>query len=248
MSKKWTLVQTAVGLLLIAVTIFSWPVIQKLMAEALPIRYVQVEGAFQYIKKQDIQEKINPLVQLGYLSVDLQQVQQAMMSLPWAEKVQVQRIWPDKLKLRIYEQKPVMRWRAASLINKQAEIFTPKNIDRFQVLPLLYVPIEQRQPLMQVMEGLSLSLLDHGLSLTEFRVNDRQSWLLATESGMVVQLGRFEPLQKFTLLMQSLMVLGSELVEKIAYVDMRYPNGYSVRWRGNEEIDWKKQLAKEQEK
>ena len=222
----------------IVAVILGRPTLQKLITEFFPIRYIQVEGAFQYIDKDDIKNKIKPLVQLGYFSVDLQAIQHSVMNLAWAEKVKVQRIWPDRLKLRIYEQRPVVRWQADSLLNAQGEIFTPMNIDRFQSLAVLYAPVEQRQQMLQVMDGLKLSLLDQGLRLTEFRVSDRQSWLLAMENGMVIQLGRFQPLQKFSLLMQTLMVIGSELVEKIAYIDMRYPNGYAVRWRENEQINW----------
>jgi len=210
------------------------------MAETIPIRYVQVEGAFQYIDKQDIQKTISPLLQLGYFSVDLQAVQLAVMSLPWAEKVKVQRIWPDRLKLRIYEQKPIVRWQIDSLLNIKGDIFKPRNIDRFQALPVLYAPIEQRYQMLQVMGGLKLNLMDQGLYLTEFRVSKRQSWWLEMENGMIIELGRFQPLQKFSRLMQALTVTGSELIEKIAYIDTRYPNGFAVRWRENKQIIWEK--------
>jgi len=210
------------------------------MAETIPIRYVQVEGAFQYIDKQDIQKTISPLLQLGYFSVDLQAVQLAVMSLPWAEKVKVQRIWPDRLKLRIYEQKPIVRWQMDSLLNIKGDIFKPRNIDRFQALPVLYAPIEQRYQMLQVMGGLKLNLMDQGLYLTEFRVSKRQSWWLEMENGMIIELGRFQPLQKFSRLMQALTVTGSELIEKIAYIDTRYPNGFAVRWRENKQIIWEK--------
>ncbi len=56
----------AVLLVIMLAIVFSWPVIQQAIAKILPIRYVQVEGAFQYIDKQDIQMKISPLVQTGY--------------------------------------------------------------------------------------------------------------------------------------------------------------------------------------
>ena len=223
---------------IIVALLLSRPSLQKIMAEVVPIRYVQVEGAFQYIDKESIKNKIHPLIQLSYFSIDLQRVQHALITLPWAEKVQVQRIWPDRLKLRIYEQQPVVRWQDDSLLNSQGDIFKPISLGVFQSLPVLYGPVEQRSQLLQVMRGLKLSLMDQGLRLTEFRVSDRQSWLLVMENGMVIQLGRFQPLQKFTLLMQALMVLGNELVEKIEYIDMRYPNGYAVRWRENEQIIW----------
>lgn len=231
-------IKLAVLLLIVLGMIYSWPLLKNTLVKYVPIRYVQVEGAFQYINKQDIKKKINPLVQAGYFSVDLKMIQQTVMSLPWAKSVQVQRIWPDRLKLRIYEQKPVMRWQAHSLLNEDGEVFMPDNIDRFQTLSVLYAPDEQRQQLLQVMHGLIVSLMDQGLYLTEFRVNERQSWLLSMENGLVIQLGRNRPLEKFDQLIKALIVSGDELVNKMIYIDMRYPNGYAVRWRENEQIDW----------
>ena len=221
-----------IGILLI------WPAVKKKIEEYIPIRYVQVEGAFQYIDKDDIKMKINPLVQEGYFSVDIQARFQSVMSLPWTEKVQVERIWPDRVKLRIYEQKPVVRWQAHSLLNVHGDIFRPVNIDKFESLAVLYAPIDQRKQWLDVMDGLSVNLMDQGLHLTKFRVTERQSWLLGMDNGMSIQLGRFQPLQKFTQLMKAFVVSGSDLVSKIAYVDMRYPNGYAVRWRENEQINW----------
>lgn len=227
------------GLAFVLVAILlARPTLQKAMAKYVPIRYVQVEGAFQYIDKDDIKNQLSPLIQRGYFSVDLQEIQQSVMGLPWAEKVKVQRIWPDRLKLRIYEQKPIVRWQMDSLLNIKGDIFKPRNIDRFQALPVLFAPVEQRQQMLQVMDGLRLGLMDQSLYLTEFRVSERQSWSLEMENGMIIQLGRFQPLQKFTRLIQALMVTGAERVEKIAYIDTRYPNGYAVRWRENEQIIW----------
>ncbi len=240
MIKTQTQVQLVCVVLICIVILLIRPTLQKIIAKMIPIRYVQVEGAFQYLDKKDIQNKISPLMQWGYFSVDLQRIQYSVMDLPWVEKVRVQRLWPDKLKLRIYEQKPVVRWQMKSLLNVRGDVFTPANIEEFQSLPVLYAPIEQRYQLLQVMGGMQVSLMDQGLYLAEFRVSARQSWQLLMENGMVIQLGRFQPLQKFTQLMQTLMIAGNELVEKMAYIDMRYPNGYAVRWRINEQLIWEK--------
>ena len=230
--------QLVVLVAMMLAVVFSWSFIQQTIARYVPIRYVQVEGAFQYIDKQDIQTKIDPLLQAGYFSVDLKAIQKSVMSLPWTESIQVQRIWPDRLKLRIYEQKPVIRWQEHSLLNEQGEVFRPLNIDRFQSLPVMFAPNEQRQQLLQVMHGLSVSLMDQGLYLTEFRVNERQSWFLSMENGLSIQLGRLQPLEKFSQLMKAFIISGGDLVNKMTYVDMRYPNGYAVRWRDNEQIKW----------
>ncbi len=231
-------IRVFMGVLIVVISILVWPLLQNMIRETWPIRHVGVEGEFQYISKEGIQSKIMPLIRDGYFAIDLQEIQQAVMSLPWAEKVQVQRIWPDGVKLRLYEQRPVVRWQTDSLLNIHGEVFKPLNIDEFKSLPVLYGPAEQRQQLLEIMYGLKVSLMDQGLRLIEFRVSNRQSWLLAMENGMTVQLGRFEPLNKLTLLLKAFVVSGSELVNKIAYVDMRYPNGYAVRWRTNEQIRW----------
>ncbi|MCF7971945.1 MAG: FtsQ-type POTRA domain-containing protein [Methylococcaceae bacterium] len=228
------------SLLIMVSSVFGFPLLQNAIKEVMPVSHVSVEGEFQYISKEDIQSKIKPLIQDGYFALDLQEIQQAVMSLPWAEKVQVQRVWPDGINLRLYEQRPVVRWQTDSLLNIRGEIFTPLNIQEFTFLPVLYGPIDQRQELLEIMYGLSTRLINQDMRLTEFRVSNRQSWLLTMENGMTIQLGRFEPLNKLNLLLKAFVVLGSELVNKIAYVDMRYPNGYAVRWRENETISWSK--------
>jgi len=56
-----------------------------------------------------------------------------------------------------------------------------------------------------------------------------------------ILLGRNEQLKKLQRFLKTLEVLGPEQVDKIAIVDLRYPNGYAVSWKpGTEEIDWKK--------
>jgi cell division protein FtsQ len=47
-------VQLGVMLIILLGIVFSWPFMQQAIANMVPIRHVQVEGAFQYIDKQDI--------------------------------------------------------------------------------------------------------------------------------------------------------------------------------------------------
>ncbi len=238
MTEVRTQTQIAGAFLFIIITLFFGPSLKQSIGAFQPIQHVRVEGEFQYISKEDIAAQIGPLVQIGYFGVDLQLIREAIMRLPWAEKVQVEREWPNRIKLRIYEQKPVIRWQADGLLNRQGDIFKPLNLDKFQILPVLYAPRAQRHQLLEVMQGLGVTLKDQGWYLTEFNVSERHSWLLRMENGMTIQLGRLQPLEKFTLLMQALTIAGTELVSKMAYIDMRYPNGFTVRWREGVEIEW----------
>lgn len=225
------------ALFIVLVLLLSWIPIRQFIKDLQPIRFVRVGGEFQYINKEEIKKKITPLLNAGYFSVDLLAIQQAVMSLPWIDKVLVQRVWPNRLELKVYEQQPVVRWREKELLNARSEIFKPTNIEDFKSLPVLNTPDGLQKEFLLTMQEMNQALSEHDLELIEFRVNKRLAWFVSLKNGMQISLGRVEPLQKFMQLMNTLSVLGKN-VRQIVYIDMRYPNGYAVRWRKNTKINW----------
>jgi len=222
---------------ILLVLVLSYFPIKQLIENYQPIRYVRVGGEFQYIKKIEIKAKISPLLNRGYFSIDLLAIQQAVMTLPWIDKVLVQRVWPNRLELKVYEQRPVVRRGRDALLNARAEVFKPVNIGNFKSLPMLITPEGLKKELLLTMQKMAQELALRNLELTKFKVNKRLSWDISLNNGIQVQLGRVAPLQKFMQLMNTLSVLGNK-VSKIASIDMRYPNGYAVAWQKNEKINW----------
>jgi cell division protein FtsQ len=227
-------------------TWFAWREIKAQGADLMPIKYVRVEGAFEYIAKDRIKRVLKKQLMQGFYNADLQKIQQAVRDLPWAEQVEVKRIWPDAVKVQISEQRPVARWGKDSLLNNQGELFDPDNIKEFQLLPLIIGPDGQEKQLLEVMKGLSLALQDQAMTLKAFYVNERRAWKVILTSGMQIKLGRTTPLKNIQRFLKTVDLLGEEQVAKIAAVDLRYPNGYAVTWKADaEEIDWKKVVDKE---
>ncbi|NOQ16117.1 MAG: FtsQ-type POTRA domain-containing protein [Methyloprofundus sp.] len=229
--------QFVVVIFVLIVVTLSWLPISQFIKDLQPIRFVRVGGEFQFIKKEEIKEKISPLLNTGYFSVDLLAIQQVVMSLPWIDKVLVQRVWPNRVELKVYEQKPLVRWREKELLNVRSEVFKPISIEGFKSLPILNTPDGLQKEFLLTMQKMNQVLSEHDLELTEFRVNERLAWSVLLKNGIKIQLGRVEPLQKFMQLMRTLTVLGKK-VNQIAYIDMRYSNGYAVRWRENTKINW----------
>ena len=231
----------AVALLLIG---WGWNYGQKVCAYAvdkLPIKYVRTEGVFQYLSKNELKTTLQPLVMTGFFAADMQAIHQAVAQLPWVESVTVKRIWPDAIDIKVHEQKPYVRWGQQSLLNERGEVFSPKNVDQFQFLPLLIGPDKQQKKLLEIMKGVKTALADQSMELAEFKVNDRWSWSLKLATGMEILLGRNEPLKKLQRFLKTLTLLGQEQVDAMAIVDLRYTNGYAVSWKPeSEEIDWKK--------
>ncbi|MFZ2406544.1 MAG: cell division protein FtsQ/DivIB, partial [Methylobacter sp.] len=100
---------------------------------------------------------------------------------------------------------------------------------------------QQQLKTLEIMKGVNTALADQSMKMAEFTINDRWAWKIKLTTGLEILLGRNEQLKKLQRFLKTMEVLGQEQVEKIAIVDLRYPNGYAVSWKpGAEEIDWKK--------
>lgn len=220
--------------------LLGWQEIKAQGADWLPVKYVRIEGAFQYIAKDKIKLVIRQHVNNGLYNADIQHIQKSVMQLAWVENVRVKRVWPDAIDIKIGEQKPVVRWGMNRLLNAKGEVFTPENMEEFSQLPVILGLDGHEKEMLEIMKGITLSLTDQAMELVELHVNDRKAWSLKLRSGMDLKLGRNKPLSKFQRFLQTLGLFSDELVTKIAVVDLRYPNGYALTWKkGEEEIDWK---------
>jgi cell division protein FtsQ len=207
----------------------------------MPIKYVRTEGVFQYLGKDEIKTALQPLMMTGFFEADMQAIHQAVSELTWVDTVTVKRVWPDAIDIKIKEKKPYVRWGQNRLVSARGEIITPKNMDAFNTLPLLQGPELQQIKTLEIMKGVNTALADQSMEMAEFTINDRWAWKIKLTTGLEILLGRNEQLKKLQRFLKTLEVLGQEQVERIAIVDLRYPNGYAVSWKpGTEEIDWKK--------
>lgn len=208
---------------------------------SIPVKYVRTEGVFQYLSKEEIKTALQPLVITSFFDADMQAIHQAVSELTWVDTVTVKRVWPDAIDVKIREKKPYVRWGQQRLVSARGDIITPKNIDAFKNLPILQGPEQQQLKTLEIMKGVNTALADQSMKIAEFTINDRWAWKIKLTTGLEILLGRNEQLKKLQRFLKTLDVLGQEQVEKIAIVDLRYPNGYAVSWKPDtEEIDWKK--------
>jgi len=230
---------------LLTITWLVWQEVKAQGADWLPIRYVRIEGAFQYIAKDRVQQVLQGQLNHGLYNADIQQIQVSVNQLPWVESVRVKRVWPDAINIKIAEQSPIVRWGRDGLLNNKGELFFPSNIVEFKALPLLLGPSGNEKKFLEIMKGLMTTLRDQGLALAEFNVDERRAWKIKLQSEMELILGRNEPLKKFQLFLKTFALIGTEQETKVAVVDLRYPNGYALTWKlGEKDIDWKNIVKK----
>lgn len=208
---------------------------------SMSIKYVRTEGVFQYISKSEVKEILLPLVKTDFFTADLDAIKETVERMPWVDRVSVKRIWPDAIDIKVYEQNAYARWGNDSLLNERGEVFKPNNAAQFEHLPKLFGPEGQQSKVLEIMKGIRTTLHDQSLELAEFVIDDRRSWRIVLASGMEIILGRKDQLKNFQRFLKSLKLFEPDQVDAIARVDLRYPNGYAVKWRPDSKaIDWKK--------
>ena len=199
-----------------------------------PIETVSVAGRFQRVAPGDVERVVKTEVHgAGLLSVDLAAVRRAIHTLPWVDAVSVQRAWPRGLDVLVIEQTAAARWGERGLLNTRGELFDSEERHIPAELAQLSGPTGKESVVAQRYLAAEGRLLQAGLRLTAMRLDARGAWEIDLANGVTVRLGRRQVDERFEKFMNTALKLVTQRGEDIAYVDMRYTNGFAIGWRGN---------------
>jgi cell division protein FtsQ len=199
-----------------------------------PIQSVAVEGRFQRVTPGDVERVVKSCVHgAGLLSVDLAAVRRAIHTLPWVDGVSVQRAWPRGLTVLVIEQTAAARWGESGLLNMRGELFDSDERHIPPELARLEGPRGKEALVASRYLAAEGRLIQAGLRLTAMRLDARGAWEFDLANGVTVRLGRRQVDERFEKFMTTALKLVTQRGEDIAYVDMRYTNGFAIGWRGN---------------
>jgi cell division protein FtsQ len=196
-----------------------------------PLSVVKVTGDFRYLQKQQLQAAVAPHAQGGFFTVDVVAVRNAAEALPWVYKASVQRIWPATLHLRVEEQQPIAHWNERGFLNRYGEPFFPEQAGVAGDMPWLAGPEDQELRVLENYQRITRMLASIGVRAARLELDNRRAWHLQLASGVQLELGRadaWKRLQRFVVAYPS--VFAGRLAE-LQHVDLRYSNGFSVRWQ-----------------
>ncbi len=201
----------------------------------MPVTRVMMTGEFRHVDREQLADSIQPLLQQGFVGIDLDEVASTLQRSPWVYEARLERQWPSELHITVVEQMPIAYWGDQSLLNHRAHLF-PQSDQRLSVaLPKLFGPDGSEQRVMKQFHRLADVLRDNGLVLVQLRLDQRGSWEASLASGVELVLGQ-EPLmgkvQRFVAIYQQGLVKDFSRAKR---VDMRYSSGLAVQWRADNE-------------
>lgn len=194
-----------------------------------PLREVMVEGDLRHVTREQMKLIVARHLQGNFFTLRLEQARNAFEKLPWVRNVSVRRRWPDKLVVSIEEHRALARWGNIALVNSYGELFHAAS-DR--ELPVFYGPGDGVREVAEHYGEYSGLLQPTGMKIAQLSLTPRRAWQIATDRGMVIELGREKTqarLQKFAQVYAGQL---SGLNVQLAYADLRYPNGFAVRKPG----------------
>lgn len=196
-----------------------------------PISKVSILGDLGYIDQQDLKKRIEPFVATGFLSVDLEGLRHKLENTPWISHVEVERVWPNQLRVELNGRHPIARWGSDGLLNNVGEALTVKDMTAYQSLPLLAGPDYASAQVMQQYQIISQLLRPLELTITSLSLTERGSWSLVTSSGLELVLGNGDIVEKIKRFNKAYEISLKAQSDNIARVDLRYTNGLAVAWK-----------------
>ena len=226
-----------VTFILVVASLLLWIIYYLLNPGTLPIRQVRIEGEFRQLSTNALEGLVRDRVKGGFFNINVAAVRDALLNDPWVRDVSVHRVWPDSLLVFVTEQVAVARWGETGLLNKGGDLFVP-DINTFPLdLPVLQGPEGMHALMLEKYFFLRGQLKSVAMPVATLKLDDRRAWMFESMDGLQVMLGRedFERrVTRFVKLVPESLGIKLGQAEKI---DMRYPNGFAVRWRqGNVEI------------
>lgn len=196
-----------------------------------PFRQLRVDAPFQRVTVDQIRAAAAPHLQVGFFAVDLRAVQRAVEGVPWVERAEVRKQWPDLVEVRVLERSAAATWGSDRLVSETGDLFGVPGELLPQGLPQLSGPDARAAEVLAFFESIRQLVVDRPFRPQALALSDRGSWTLTLDTGAVVVIGREEPEARLKRFLDALGRTDSALGAELARADLRYANGFAIRWQ-----------------
>ena len=220
----WAFALLLVALPLVAV-VNGW-----VAADHWPIQRLRLTAEYERVNAEQVRAAVAPQLGRGFFAIDLAQVRTAIAALPWVEQVEVRKRWPDLIEVTLREHRPYARWGRDRLLSDRGALFSATGQEALQGLPELAGPDARVAEVVALYAQAQKIFAGTGLSVVGVRLSARGSWRLALGNGAQVVVGRADPEPRLQRLVRVLPQLLSGAAQPFERIDLRYTNGFAVRW------------------
>lgn len=197
--------------------------------KTLPFHEVRIQGQFQRLSASQLHNTAEQSINGGFFTLNMTAVRQSLMANPWVEDVAIRRV-PGVLIIGVREQQPIARWNDQYLFNSDQQLFlTPQ--DAPAGLPQLRGPPDQPATVLANYQKMSALFKPLNIKINQLQLNERGSWELTLDNGILVTIGRDDVLSRVQRLAQWYSQLVKDKAADITSIDLRYQNSIAIAWK-----------------
>ena len=196
-----------------------------------PIDSINVSGDLKRVSTKSIENNTKNLLKKRFLSFSASEVKQKLETLDWVQSVEIIRVWPNKIDIRVMEESLLGIWNNDLILNSSGKLYVVDKRSVPENIPQLNGPKGSERDVMNLFIKIDTLLTGRGLYLEAITLDARGSWSFTIKPKIEIKLGNTEINQKlerfFLALDQSLLAK----INKVSYIDLRYSEGLAVSWK-----------------
>jgi len=205
--------------------------------EAFPLRQVRIEGELRNLSEADLRPVAGEFLGQNFFIANLDALYAALAANPWVEEVTVRRWWPDTVEIALRERVAFGYWGAGEeMVDVNGRRFRPDGVRQPGPWPRLTGPDGHEKTLIRAYQEARALLDPVGLTLAKLTQDDRRAWWLTFDNGLEVYVGRERFEERLRRLARVYPRVLAVQIDRIAVVDLRYVNGFAVRWKAGSPV------------
>ena len=219
----------SVVVLAIGVGLLAW--LARPLLAGPKLTTLTLNGHLVHVDPAAVQRAVIPELGSGFFTTRVDRIGAAVQALPWVASVSVRREWPHTLHIDVVEEAPVARWNGDGLMDAQGRVFTHTADKTYASLPMLAGRDDAAQDVLAQYDTLEALVQPRGIVIVALSVDARGAATVELDDGIEVRLGREDAEQRLARFSAVALPALSAKLATVAYVDMRYTNGFAVGWK-----------------
>lgn len=215
---------------IVAIVAWLWHRLQD--PNAYPIERIKIVASAHYVPVTALQHLVQGHLEGGFFSLNSAALKSGLMENAWVKSVALRRVWPGTLLVSITEHAPRARWGRKALLAKDGTIFNVKHKQVFKGLPVIEGPRQAKDDIMNNLQAFEQGLQAVHQTVKDIFVSKRLAWQLTLGNGVVVNLCRNQVVHHFRDFVKVYPHLLAPHIQDVVSVNLCYPNGLAVHWRG----------------
>ncbi len=196
---------------------------------------VELYGELEHVDPRGVQALVEPYLRAGFFSLDPDLLELRLAELPWVRSADVERLWPDRIAVRIKAHEPLARWGDAAVLTRAgvlvASAYPPVpgvEVVRIDAGPADAARVARDLPRVQTI----LRRAEAGLRGWELSpAGDLRLSLELDGFSVVAELGREDLADRVQRLAEVALPVLRPRIRTVTHIDLRYRNGFAVGWQ-----------------